>query len=441
MAILRSPYAHARIRSIDTSAARGAAGRRRRRHRRAVGPVQPRLDADPVRATPRPCSPPTRCASRARRSPASSPRIATWPTTRSSSSSSTTSRYRAIVDPYKALEDGAPLIRDEKEEQTDNRVLPLGSGRPRGHRGGVRLGRQGREPRHALPALPPGAARVLRLRRRCQPRLGKGDDLHDVAGAPRHPHGVRDRHRPPRAEHPDHLARHRRRLRQQGSHLPGLRRRHGRVAAHRPPGEVDRGPHRQPHLDGLRPRLPHARRAGGERGRPDAGPARQDAVRPGLRLCRCPTVEVQGGPVPHRHRLLRHARGAHRLRTARTRTRRPAASPIAARSGHRGVVPDRAPRVEHRLRARTRPGRVPAQELHPARAVPVHLGHRLRVRLRRLRGSDGSRPRPGSATPGSAPSRAGGGRTAPTTSCSASASPRSPRPWGRDRAATTTSSA
>ena len=54
---------------------------------------------------------------------------------------------------------------------------------------------------------------------------------------------------------------HRRRLRQQGADLPGLRRRDGGLAADRPAGEVGRGPHRQPDLDRLRPRLPHARRA------------------------------------------------------------------------------------------------------------------------------------------------------------------------------------
>ena len=51
---------------------------------------------------------------------------------------------------------------------------------------------------------------------------------------------------------------------------------------------------------------------------------------------------------------------------------------------HRGVVPDRAARADRGLRARHRPGRAAAEELHPARAVPVRLGHRLRVRLRRL---------------------------------------------------------
>ena len=49
---LRSPFAHARIISIDTSEAAGAARRRRRRHRRAARAAQPRLDADALRRHP-----------------------------------------------------------------------------------------------------------------------------------------------------------------------------------------------------------------------------------------------------------------------------------------------------------------------------------------------------------------------------------------------------
>src|SRR5204862_81049 len=64
-------------------------------------------------------------------------------------------------------------------------------------------------------------------------------------------------------EHPDHLARHRRRVRQQGAGLPWLRRRHRREPAHRASGEVGGGPDREPDLDRLRPRLPHDRRPGG----------------------------------------------------------------------------------------------------------------------------------------------------------------------------------
>ena len=92
LAILRSPIAHARIITIDITAAQA--------HPK-VKPSSP-ARSSPRRAWPgcrpcpttcRPCSPPTRCASRARRSRSSSPRTATRPGTRWSSSTSTTSPW------------------------------------------------------------------------------------------------------------------------------------------------------------------------------------------------------------------------------------------------------------------------------------------------------------------------------------------------------------
>ena len=282
---------------------------------------------------------------------------------------------------------GDPRRQGGPDRQPD---LPLGGGRRGGDGEGVRGGRQGRPARDPLPALPPGAARVLRLRRRRQPGDRQGDDLHDLAGAARAPHRVRARRGPARAEHPDHLAGHRRRLRQQGADLSGLRRRDRRVAAARPAGEVDRGPHRQPDLDRLRARLLHGRRAGAEGRRDDDGPAREDALRPGLRLRRRAAVEVQGGPLPHRHRLVRHPGRArrHRGRVHEQGARRRRVPLLVPR--HRGVVLHRAARADGGLRARCRPRRAAAAELHPAGEVPVHLGDRLRVRLGQLRA--GARP-------------------------------------------------
>jgi hypothetical protein len=48
-------------------------------------------------------------------------------------------------------------------------------------------------------------------------------DLHDLAGAARPPHGLRAGERTAGAEDPDHLAGHRRRFRRQGTGLPGVR--------------------------------------------------------------------------------------------------------------------------------------------------------------------------------------------------------------------------
>ena len=70
-------------------------------------------------------------------------------------------------------------------------------------------------------------------------------------------------------------------------------------------------------------------------------------------------TQVQGGPLPHRHRLLRHP-GCSRRRRRRVheqgagRRRLPLLVPR-----HRGVLPDRAPRRHRGPRARSRPGRAP----------------------------------------------------------------------------------
>ena len=64
---------------------------------------------------------------------------------------------------------------------------------------------------------------------------------------------------PARAQDPGHRAGHRRRLRQQGRDLPRLRLRGRRLHRHRRAGEVGRGPLREPDEHLVRPRLPHAR--------------------------------------------------------------------------------------------------------------------------------------------------------------------------------------
>ena len=331
MAILRSPFAHAKINSIDTSRASElpgvvavVTGELLAEHNLAwmptlSGDTQAVLATDKVRMQGQEVA----CV------------IAEDPYVAHDALELIDVDYDplpVVISPQAALDPTAPADPRRQGGSDRQQGLPLGSRRPRGDREGVRRGRQGRQARHPLPALPSGAARVLRLRRRRQPGDGQDDDLHDLAGAARTPHGVRARRRPAGAEHPDHLARHRRRVRQQGPHLPRLRRRHGGVALARPAGEVDRGPHRQPDLDRLRARLLHGRRARAEGGRDDDGPPREDALRPGVRVRRRAADEVQGRASS----TSSPARTTSRRRTssprARTRTRRPAASPTAARS-------------------------------------------------------------------------------------------------------------
>ena len=80
-------------------------------------------------ATRRPCSPPTRFVSRARRSRRSSPRRSTRPRTRAHSIVVDYELLQAITSPdSRRTRPGASLIRDDKEGQTDNHIYHWESG-------------------------------------------------------------------------------------------------------------------------------------------------------------------------------------------------------------------------------------------------------------------------------------------------------------------------
>ena len=148
-----------------------------------------------------------------------------------------------------------------------------------------------------------------------------------------------------------------------------------------PARQVDRGPLREPPGRLVRPRLPHARRAGRRQGRQDDGAAHQDAGRPRLGRRRRQPVQVPGRPVLDLHRLLRHAQRARRGRRrlhqqAAGRRRLPLLVPR-----HRGRALHRAHGRFAGAQAEHGPGRAAPEELHPARAIPVQVGARLGVRL------------------------------------------------------------
>ena len=128
----------------------------------------------------------------------------------------------------------------------DQPHLSLGGRRQRGHRRRRSPPSEKRiSQRMWFPALPSGAARAVRLRGAL--RLDGPPALpRHVAGPPRLPHRrlARDRH--PRGQDSRRVARHRRRVRQQGAGLSRLRVRHRRRAEARSAGEVDRDAHREP---------------------------------------------------------------------------------------------------------------------------------------------------------------------------------------------------
>ena len=240
-----------------------------------------------------------------------------------------------VVDPRKALLPGAPVLRTDKKDKKDNHIWHWEWGdKAATDRAFTEAAVTVKEdiylPRiHVASIETCGCIAELRQ----DQRAAHGVDDH--AGAARHPHGVRAGgrpRRPGRAQDPDHLARHRRRLRRQGAGLSGLRHRGGRLGAHRQAGEVDRGPHGEPPGGFLRPRLPHHRRAGGQA---------RTARSPRSESRRWPTTATPTPPPTRRSSrpgssTCAPARTTSRPPTSRwtapTPTSRPGASPTAARS-------------------------------------------------------------------------------------------------------------
>ncbi len=129
--------------------------------------------------------------------------------------------------------------------------LRLGGRRPGRHRPRVRRRRRRRR-------AGDGASRA-RIRRRWRPAARsptttgspEADDLGHDPGAARPPDAVRAADRSARASDPGRLSRHRRRVRQQGAGLPGLRLRGRRRDHDRAAGQMDGGPLREPDVAGV----------------------------------------------------------------------------------------------------------------------------------------------------------------------------------------------
>ena len=211
--------------------------------------------------------------------------------------------------------------------------LRLGGRRQGQVRRGVRQRRRDRQAGHALPAGAPVADGDVRRGGAHGQDHRPADDLLHHPGAARPPHDLRHGGRLARAEDPRGLARHRRRLRQQGRHLLRVRAGHRRLDRHRQAGEVDGGPQRAPDVHGVRPRLPHARRDRRDQGRQDPRRPRRRVGRPRLLQRHRPTNQVPGRVLPHLHRLLRLRGRALQGHRACTPTRRRAVWRTPARSG------------------------------------------------------------------------------------------------------------
>ena len=296
----------------------------------------------------------------------------------------------AIVDPKKAMDKDAPIIREDIADKKE-----VGHG-PRTHPNHIFTWEAGNKAaadaafksaaitvREEIlnPRVHPLPARDLRLRGVVQQGHRLPHRLHDDAGAAHRAHRAGDAVGRGREQDPRGRRRHRRRLRQQGAGVPGLRGGDRRVDRHRRAGEVDRVAHRQHLHHRLRTRLSRRRRTGGRQGRSHQGPALQRAGRPRrIQLARVGD-QAAGGPVLDLHRLLRDServcarrRGLHQQGAGRR------GLPLLTARDRSGL-PDRTHDGRAGAEDRRRQGRDPAPQLRAGRAVPVHHVIRLDARL------------------------------------------------------------
>ena len=150
-----------------------------------------------------------------------------------------------LVDPRKSLEDDAPILREDARDKTEvgpgpapasQPYLHLGRRRQGGDRSGLCRCRGDGQGGDLLSAGPSLSARALGLRRVDGQGEGRADPLRHLPGAARDPYrGLADL-RLAGAQDSRHLARYRRRLRQQGGCLSRLRLRRRRFHRTRPSG-------------------------------------------------------------------------------------------------------------------------------------------------------------------------------------------------------------
>ena len=166
----------------------------------------------------------------------------------------------AIVNARKALDDDAPLIRDDKSGQRDNLASPTWEAGDEAATDRAFAEADTVVARDIIyPRCHPAPLETCGIIADFNPETGPARHLQRQPGAARAPHGLRARRGARRAHDPHPLPGHRRRLRQQGAGLPRLRVRDRRLDRRRRAGQVGREPLREPDVDRLRARLRHAR--------------------------------------------------------------------------------------------------------------------------------------------------------------------------------------
>ena len=96
-----------------------------------------------------------------------------------------------VIDVRKALDPDAPIIRDDLEGKTNNHCFDWEAGDKDGHRRRVRGCGRRRHRGHRLPPRASGADGDVRLRRRRRPRVRQAHALEHNPGAARPPHRLR----------------------------------------------------------------------------------------------------------------------------------------------------------------------------------------------------------------------------------------------------------
>ena len=136
-----------------------------------------------------------------------------------------------VIDPRKALEPGAPVLRTDKKDKKDNHIWHWEWGdKGATDRAFSEAAVTVKEDIY-LPRIHVASIETCGCVAHFDKVNGQAHGLDDHAGAARDPHGLRAGGRPRRsgrAQDPDHLARHRRRLRRQGAGLSRLRHRASR---------------------------------------------------------------------------------------------------------------------------------------------------------------------------------------------------------------------
>ena len=249
-----------------------------------------------------------------------------------------------VIDPFKAMDADAPVLREDLAGKTIRRARAAQASQPH-----LRVDRRRQGPHRCrlpqggghdqgddlLSSHPSVAAGDLPVRVLVRQDQRRADDLGHLPGPACDPHrGGADRQNPGTEDSRD-LARRRRRFRQQGRRLSRIYLCRRCFDRHRQTRKMGRRPHREPDRDLVCARLPHDHRNRRDQGRQGDWScasmcwpitARSTPART-RRNGRPASSTSSRAPTTSRSRICRW--------TASTPTRRRAASPIAARSGSR----------------------------------------------------------------------------------------------------------